>query len=172
MNILSVLHRPAHSPTTVTSDPQQAKRLPPAPPWDPPAGRTISTPLDYSSAVPLCVICIEASRATEATRQTSDMLCGCDEHIQQLEQHGRAAIHRQRKAVSGLLTASAAAAVFSAPYSIAETISGPLGAHQQTKPTTHQGHGGSGWLERHHFGELWHASFHEIAEFLTGHSGP
>ena len=72
----------------------------PAMPCDLPAGRTMSTPLDYSSVVPLCVVCIEDSRAIEATHQTRDLLCGCDEHIQQLEQHGRAAIRRQRSAVS------------------------------------------------------------------------
>ncbi len=43
-------------------------------------------------------MCFEAGRATEATYQTSDQLCGCDQHIQELEQHGRAAIRRQRRA--------------------------------------------------------------------------
>jgi hypothetical protein len=67
-------------------------------PCDLPAGPTMSTPLDRSSSVPLCVLCIEAGRATEATHQTRDQLCGCDQHIRQLEQHGRTAIHRQRSA--------------------------------------------------------------------------
>jgi len=60
----------------------------------------MSTPLDRGSVVPLCVVCIEAGRATEATRQTRDLWCGCDEHIQELEQDGLAAIRRQRSAVS------------------------------------------------------------------------
>ncbi|MGO9927311.1 MAG: hypothetical protein ACLPLP_14655, partial [Mycobacterium sp.] len=63
-------------------------------PCDLPAGQTPSTPLDRGSIVPLCAVCIEAGRATEATYQTRDLLCGCDEHIQQLEQYGRAAIRR------------------------------------------------------------------------------
>ena len=67
---------------------------------DLPGGRTMSTPLDRGSVVPLCVVCIEAGRATEATRQTRDLWCGCDEHIQELEQDGLAAIRRQRSAVS------------------------------------------------------------------------
>src|SRR5262245_20555584 len=58
----------------------------------------MSTPLDRGSIVPFCVVCIEFSRATEATHQTKDLLCGCDQHIQELEQHGRAAIHRARRA--------------------------------------------------------------------------
>jgi hypothetical protein len=62
----------------------------------PPAGQTTSTPLDRGSIVPLCAVCIEAGRATDATYQTRDGLCGCDEHIRQLEQHGRAAVRRQR----------------------------------------------------------------------------
>jgi hypothetical protein len=57
-----------------------------------PAGRTLSTPLDRWSIVPPCAVCIEAGRATEATHQTRDHLCGCDKHIQELEQHGRAAV--------------------------------------------------------------------------------
>lgn len=67
------------------------------PSCDVPAGLITSTRLDHGSIVPLCVMCIEAGRATEATYQTGDQLCGCDQHIQELEQHGRAAIHRQRK---------------------------------------------------------------------------
>jgi len=67
-------------------------------PWDLPAVQTQSAPLDRGSTVPLCAVCIEAGRATEATCQTRDLLCGCDEHIRQLEQHGRAAVHRQRSA--------------------------------------------------------------------------
>jgi hypothetical protein len=58
----------------------------------------MSAPLDRGSTVPLCAVCIEAGRATEATHQTRDGLCGCDQHIQQLEQHGRAAVRRQRRA--------------------------------------------------------------------------
>ena len=65
-------------------------------PCDLPAVQTLSTPLDRGSIVPLCAVCIEAGRATEATYQTRDLLCGCDAHIQQLEQHGRAAIRRLR----------------------------------------------------------------------------
>jgi len=68
------------------------------PPCDLSARQTMSTPLDRGSVVPLCAVCIEAGRATEATHQTRDHLCGCDQHIQQLEQHGRAAIRRQRSA--------------------------------------------------------------------------
>jgi hypothetical protein len=48
--------------------------------------------------MPPCAVCIEAGRATEATFQTSEGLCGCDEHIAELEQHGRAAIRRARSA--------------------------------------------------------------------------
>ena len=58
----------------------------------------MSTPLDRGSTVLFCAVCIEAGRATEATHQTRDGLCGCDQHIQQLEQHGRAAVRRQRSA--------------------------------------------------------------------------
>lgn len=65
-------------------------------PYDLPTG-FMSTRLDRGSIVPLCVICIEAGRATEATFQTWDRLCGCDQHILELEQYGRAAIHRERK---------------------------------------------------------------------------
>jgi hypothetical protein len=67
-------------------------------PCDLPAGQTMSTPLDRGSTVPLCAVCIEAGRAAEATHQTRDGLCGCDRHIQQLEQHGCAAVRRQRSA--------------------------------------------------------------------------
>ena len=67
-------------------------------PYDLAAVQTLSTPLDRGSTVPLCAVCIEAGRATEATHQTRDLLCGCDEDIQQLEQHGRAAVRRQRSA--------------------------------------------------------------------------
>jgi hypothetical protein len=64
------------------------------PPCDPPAARLT---LDRGSVVPLCAVCIESGRVTEATYQTSDHLCGCDRHIHELEQYGRAAIRRQRK---------------------------------------------------------------------------
>ncbi|WP_156747943.1 hypothetical protein [Mycobacterium sp. E3198] len=69
-------------------------------PRDLPTGRTTSTRIDRGSIVPLCALCIEAGRATEATFQTRDQLCGCDQHILELEQYGRAAIHRQRKRVA------------------------------------------------------------------------
>ena len=62
------------------------------------AGQTTSTPLERGSIVPLCAVCIEAGLPTEATYQTRDLLCGCDQHIQQLEEHGRAAVRRQRRA--------------------------------------------------------------------------
>ncbi len=65
-----------------------------------PTGRITSTTLDCSSVVPLCVMCIEDGRATEATFQTSDQLCGCGQHILELEQYGRTAIHRERKRVA------------------------------------------------------------------------
>jgi len=65
-----------------------------------PAGQPTSTPLDRGSTIPLCALCIEYGRPTEATYQTRDQLCGCDQHIQELEQHGRAAIRRQRKRVT------------------------------------------------------------------------
>jgi hypothetical protein len=71
------------------------------PPCDLPAAQTtqtMSTPLDRGSTFPLCAVCIEAGFATEATHQTRDGLCGCDQHIQELEQHGRAAVRRQRSA--------------------------------------------------------------------------
>jgi hypothetical protein len=68
------------------------------PPCELPAGQTMSTRLDRGSTVPVCAVCIEAGRATDATYQTRDGLCGCDQHIQELEQHGRAAIRRQRSA--------------------------------------------------------------------------
>ena len=48
------------------------------------------------STVIYCAVCIQAGRATEATHQTRDLLCGCDQHIQQLEQHGLAAVRRRR----------------------------------------------------------------------------
>ena len=67
-------------------------------PFGLPPGQTMSTPLDRGSIVPLCAVCIEAGHATEATRQTGDGLCGCDQHIPQLEVHGRAAVRRQRSA--------------------------------------------------------------------------
>jgi hypothetical protein len=67
-------------------------------PCDLPTRQTSSTPLDRGSTIPLCVVCFEAGRATEATHQTRDLLCGCDQHIQLLEQHGRAAVRRQRSA--------------------------------------------------------------------------
>lgn len=70
------------------------------PPCDLPTGRIMSKRLDRGSVIPLCAVCIEADRATEATFQTRDQLCGCDQHILELEQHGRAAIHRQRKRVA------------------------------------------------------------------------
>lgn len=68
------------------------------PPHDPPVGQPSSTPLDRGSTVALCAVCIEAGQATEATYQTRDMLCGCDEHIRELEIYGRAAVRRQRSA--------------------------------------------------------------------------
>jgi len=68
------------------------------PPCDLPAGQPMSAPLDRGSTVPLCAVCFEAGRATEATYQTRDLLCGCDQHIKQLEQHGRAAVRRERSA--------------------------------------------------------------------------
>jgi hypothetical protein len=72
------------------------------PPCDLPTRQTMSTPLDRGSTVPLCAVCIEAGRATEATYQTRDGLCGCDEHIQELERDGRAAVRgARRSAVSG-----------------------------------------------------------------------
>lgn len=99
MNILPVLRlRPLRR--LLPGSTKGHERDCPAMPCDLPAGQTVSTPLGHRSVVPLCVVCIEASRATEATYQTRDLLCGCDEHIQQLEQHGRAAIRRQRSAVS------------------------------------------------------------------------
>ena len=70
------------------------------PPCDLPDGPTMSAPLDRGSTVPVCAVCIEAGRATEATHQTRDGLCGCDQHIQELEQHGRAAVRRQRSAAA------------------------------------------------------------------------
>ncbi len=69
-------------------------------PCDLPASQITSTRLDRSSVVLLCAVCIEAGRATEATFQTSDQLCGCDQHILELERDGRAAIHRQRNRVA------------------------------------------------------------------------
>jgi hypothetical protein len=68
------------------------------PPYDPPTDQAFSTPLNRGSVMPLCALCIEAGRATEATFQTREGLGGCDEHIAELEQHGRAAIRRQRSA--------------------------------------------------------------------------
>ncbi|WP_156738437.1 MULTISPECIES: hypothetical protein [unclassified Mycobacterium] len=66
-------------------------------PYDLPAVRITSARLDHGSTVPLCAMCIEAGLATEATYQTSGLVCGCDRHIYELERDGRAAIHRQRK---------------------------------------------------------------------------
>ncbi len=80
----------------VSGSPRSDRRR--AAPCDLRAGRASSVPLDRGSMVPLCVLCIEAGRATEATFQTREMLCGCDEHIKLLEQHGRAAIREQRRA--------------------------------------------------------------------------
>ncbi len=68
----------------------------------------MSTPLDRGSTVPVCAVCIEAGRATEATHHTRDGLCGCEQHIQQLEQHGRAAVRRQRSAEAQRYMAEAA----------------------------------------------------------------
>jgi hypothetical protein len=86
----------APPPNTATSAPQRRERLSPrTAPRDPSAGQTMSTPLDRSSIVIYCVVCIKGGRATEATYQTRDtLLCGCDQHIQQLEQHGFAALYR------------------------------------------------------------------------------
>jgi hypothetical protein len=70
----------------------------------------MSTPLDRSSVVFFCAVCIEAGRATEATYQTRDELFGCDQHIRELEQHGRAAIGRQRAAFARQLDAETCAA--------------------------------------------------------------
>jgi hypothetical protein len=67
-------------------------------PCDLPAVQTLSTPLDRGSIVIPCAVCIEAGCATEATYQTKDLLCGCDQHIQQLEQHGRTAVRLARRA--------------------------------------------------------------------------
>jgi hypothetical protein len=66
----------------------------------PRSGQALSARLDRGSTVPLCTVCFEAGRATEATHQTWDLLCGCEQHIRQLEQHGRAAVRRQRGAAS------------------------------------------------------------------------
>lgn len=73
---------------------------PRVPPCDLTARQTTTRPLDRGSVVCLCAVCIEAGRATAATHQTRDQLCGCDQHIRQLEQYGRAAIRRQRSAES------------------------------------------------------------------------
>ena len=81
------------SPTARTAGPAESDTLDDL--ADP---ETMSTPLDRGSTVPLCAVCIEAGRATEATHQTRDLLCGCDQHIQELEQHGRAAVRRARRA--------------------------------------------------------------------------
>ena len=56
----------------------------------------MSTPLERGSTVIHCAVCIQAGRATEATYQTAAGLCGCDQHINQLEKHGLAALRRQR----------------------------------------------------------------------------
>jgi hypothetical protein len=69
-------------------------------PCDLPTGRIMSNRVDRGSIVLLCAVCIEAGRATQATFQTRDQLCGCDQHILELERHGRAAIHRQRTRVA------------------------------------------------------------------------
>jgi hypothetical protein len=65
----------------------------------------MSAPLDHGSIVPLCAVCIEVGCTTEATHQTRDGLCGCDQHLQQLEQHGRAAVRRQRSAATAAVLA-------------------------------------------------------------------
>jgi hypothetical protein len=67
------------------------------PPCDLPAGQTMSTPPDRGSTVIHCAVCIQTGRATEATHQTRDLLCGCEQHIQQLEQDGLAAVRRARR---------------------------------------------------------------------------
>jgi hypothetical protein len=83
----------------------------------------MSTPIDRGSFVPFCVVCIEFSRATEATHQTKDLLCGCDQHIQELEQHGRAAIHRARRVRSlGAVYGALAAAVLAANCPAAHAV--------------------------------------------------
>jgi hypothetical protein len=69
-------------------------------PCDPPTGRITIARLDHGCTVLLCAVCIEAGRVTEATFQTKGHLCGCDQHIEELEQDGRATIHRQRKRVA------------------------------------------------------------------------
>jgi hypothetical protein len=91
----------------------------------------MSTPLDRGSIVPPCVVCIEAGRATEATHQTKDFLCGCDQHIQELEQHGRAAIRQARRVMSSVAACGAlAAAMLGAPPAQAEMVLNVPGANE------------------------------------------
>ncbi|ORU98733.1 hypothetical protein AWB93_12855 [Mycobacterium bohemicum] len=64
------------------------------------AGSVKSARLDRGSLVTYCIVCIQAGRPTEATYQTKDLLCGCDEHIHELEQHGLAAVRRAQEHAS------------------------------------------------------------------------
>lgn len=73
---------------------------PPVAPPSPPAGSVKSARLDRGSIVTYCIVCIQAGRPTEATYQTKDLLCGCDEHIHELEQHGLAAVRRAQEHAS------------------------------------------------------------------------
>lgn len=56
----------------------------------------MSVPLDRGSTLIYCVVCIQAGCPTEATHQTEELLCGCEEHIRELEQDGLAAVRRAR----------------------------------------------------------------------------
>jgi hypothetical protein len=75
----------------------------------------MSAPLDHGSIVPVCAVCIEAGRTTEAIHQTRNGLCGCDQHIQQLEQHGRAAVRRQRSAATAAVLAPSLMSIGESP---------------------------------------------------------
>jgi hypothetical protein len=78
--------------------PKRAKRSARTARCKPRVRQRISAPLDYSSIVVYCVVCFETGFAREATHQTRGGLCGCDQHIRELEMEGRGAIRRRRAA--------------------------------------------------------------------------
>jgi len=112
-------------------------------------GQTMSAPLDRGCTVPLCAVCIEAGRATEATYQTRDWLCGCDQHIQQLEQHGRAAVRRRRSAAADRGASPARGTTVDRPAGsrdqgagLGDGSAGPSDHRAGGRPRLSDGHGG------------------------------
>src|ERR1700761_8078922 len=87
----------ATPPGTATSGRHRAKRFSRRTArWNPPVRPKIGAALEVSSIVLFWAVGVETGCAREATHQTKEGLCGCDEHIQELARDGRAAIRRQR----------------------------------------------------------------------------